>query len=691
LSRSNGGCWLGFNGAYYDSHKLFIAGGNAFAGVLGADWSGYDYLWIDVRTNATDLKIKIQLEDQEIEPFVTAEYAIPDSGAWYTLQFDLNAALSARGLDLQHLASIQITYTSPNTTSSFWRKVYADNFRLVTSGESAQFPILQSLMNFALPPLPAAVAPYVPDISPDLTTLTAVDTVYYEAPSVSDSISLAPCGFINAFDKNNIAIGFSRFYSQISALKWDKYTAGALFTRNGGQAWEGSHGINRHDTLAVIWPESGIGAVLENHASFMLSSYGCCGPYGTGPRQFIHKYNFKGSAGWVPDKLLTCIDADMRHCGPFGSFISLPSGRWWVALGNRARTWDTDIYPDKRFTVNAKYSDDQGASWHSWRVAQGKSSEIPGIGYGNTGGRTYARPIIVPFNNHVAVLFTGMLAFKGLWWTYFDGSTWSTPERINANATNGGGDQYCNYAIAADNGDIFATAQGVHGVMHYDKSAGTWTNELTSADQLGLLAKVGEGIALVTYGDVVPDGGASWAWLDYTGAINLYRWDWKTNTWGNAEDLSGGAIPLKACGRVPDVKVSTYCPANMLVVGWNTTVNKIKILKIPYDGGEPSTKAQESNVPGTANNAININVRITSTGNIVPFTLPTGNGISAKITVHDIRGKKIANAWQGVLKNGLEVNWRGTGTQGARIAAGCYVIKVSTSNRIFAKSFNIVH
>ena len=105
---------------------------------------------------------------------------------------------------------------------------------------------------------------------------------------------LSPSGFITAFDGDNMAIGYSRELHE----KWQASPVNCMFTRNGGQTWEGENGTGKPDTLFTVWSEKNMGHSLQNNSAGVLSAIGCCGPHYLGPRLFLHKIDFTGSAGW---------------------------------------------------------------------------------------------------------------------------------------------------------------------------------------------------------------------------------------------------------------------------------------------------------------------------------------------------------------------------------------------------------
>ncbi|OGJ91961.1 MAG: hypothetical protein A2487_21190 [Candidatus Raymondbacteria bacterium RifOxyC12_full_50_8] len=669
------------DGSYTQDYKLlFGSSSRLFTRTFGKDWSGYDYLWFDARTNEPGLVIKVQIEDREIEPPVVGKFVLPDSGQWYTLQLDMRQAAQVRGIDLNNMVSIQVTYTKGNFNKDYITSMHADNFRLVTNDETSNFTVLTNQMSFALPSLPAkAPAPHY-DIEPDTNALSSIETVHYQRSL--GNCYLNPSGFITAFDKNHIAIAYTIPYNSSNG-NWPVYNT---YTIDGGAIWANI------DSLAGFWTHNCRAFDLPNNSAFTYSTLGCNGAGANSwiPKQFVHKIDFKGSQGWSHDSLPICIDSDRHSCGPTGGFCIDRGGRWWVVFGPRTRFRDETIYADSARTINARFSDDLGKTWHSWRVAEGKSAIITGVTVAGAGAREFGRPFIVPYGDHVAVFFMVppyMSWQRGLWWTIFNGTEWSTPELINGNAGDGGGSYYSNSAVSFNNqSEIFLTVLGINGVLHWNGS--TWSNELTNADQLGFLSNIGQGVALVTFGNNVPN--TFRAYTNYTGTIKLYRWDWNARQWGASEDISGGDIPLSACGRVPNVYVPISCPRNMLLVGWNEDSTKIKIVKIPYDGGNPTTGIKEQQKAKLVSTTIRLNLNIPFAERKVCFLIDRAENKRAEIEIFDIKGRKAIALWKGSLSDNMTISWDGKDDRGKNASQGIYVARLKVGQRIFASSFSII-
>jgi hypothetical protein len=92
------------------------------------DWSGYDFLRIDVRTEKTPVKLRLALEDEILEPPVMRTYQVPP-GKWVTLELDLNQAVRARGLRLDEIANFWLLGRASRRA-----EVRIDNIRIAKRG-----------------------------------------------------------------------------------------------------------------------------------------------------------------------------------------------------------------------------------------------------------------------------------------------------------------------------------------------------------------------------------------------------------------------------------------------------------------------------------------------------------------------------------------------------------------------------
>ena len=89
------------------------------------NWSGYDFLRIDVLCDVPETEIRLAVEDEEIEPPVVRTYNAP-AGRWVTLQLDLRKAAALRGLNLKLIANFWLLGKSARRGT-----VRIDNIRVV--------------------------------------------------------------------------------------------------------------------------------------------------------------------------------------------------------------------------------------------------------------------------------------------------------------------------------------------------------------------------------------------------------------------------------------------------------------------------------------------------------------------------------------------------------------------------------
>ena len=129
------------------------------------DWSGYDSLRADVKSDRGDVKMWIGLEDDEIEPYLKRSFRFA-AGKWVTLEVDLRRAARERGLDLKRMRNLWtfVWETSAPTT------VLMDNLRLATKDAPTPFEVLRDESPLRLPeppkPVPRRAIPLQPDRTP---------------------------------------------------------------------------------------------------------------------------------------------------------------------------------------------------------------------------------------------------------------------------------------------------------------------------------------------------------------------------------------------------------------------------------------------------------------------------------------------------------------------------------------------
>ena len=126
---------------------------------LPADWSQYDLLRLDVYCRHLSLEYRVAIEDEDILPPVVRAMEVP-AGKWYTLEVDLRAAASARGLDPRKIVSLAVAVTriiegeldktlDPRSRRE-QRFALVDNIRLCRRDAPARFPVIRDPSGYEL-------------------------------------------------------------------------------------------------------------------------------------------------------------------------------------------------------------------------------------------------------------------------------------------------------------------------------------------------------------------------------------------------------------------------------------------------------------------------------------------------------------------------------------------------------------
>jgi hypothetical protein len=67
----------------------------------------------------------------------------------------------------------------------------------------------------------------------------------------------------------------------------------------------------------------------------------------------------------------------------------------------------------------------------------------------------------------------------------------------------------------------------------------------------------------------------------------------------------------------------------------------------------------------------------------VELAIPAGGALAASVTVHDVRGRRVAMLWDGPAGVGLtRIAWSHTDGSGARLAPGVYLVRARIGTRI---------
>ena len=154
------------------------------------DFSGYDLLRADLRSDVGDVEINLALEDNVLEPPVIRTYRIP-ANEWVTIELDLQEAARVRELDLARIANLWLM-ARPSVRAT----VRIDNIRIAKQGAPARNRLVRDNSPMIVP----VVRPKQPELhsisseaGPDRTAVKLTKPVTVAQGSV------VPFGWVSAY------------------------------------------------------------------------------------------------------------------------------------------------------------------------------------------------------------------------------------------------------------------------------------------------------------------------------------------------------------------------------------------------------------------------------------------------------------------------------------------------------------
>jgi hypothetical protein len=263
----------------------------------------------------------------------------------------------------------------------------------------------------------------------------------------------------------------------------------------------------------------------------------------------------KGRSGLSVDTPFNLVDSDIRHCGSNGITIRLDSGVLWHVWGHLGRRSDMGIH--------TAYSVDDGVTWHGWR--RGLSAAIPGS-FSPRAHNLYGlkRPWATQWRDGLAVFWQDE---EGLRWSRFNGKEWSPAEVIDAEAKHKQettGYRANGSAVTLGTEDIFLTATGRDGVLHWDGKS--WKTELPEASDQGMLSVAGKTVVLVKAGAQQP----RWYGKVWERKTKIECWKRKADCeWEGPIDVGGGEFSIPVYRGYAGFAVPRISPPNFVPVVWS--------------------------------------------------------------------------------------------------------------------------
>jgi len=515
-------------------------------------WAGYDLLRLDLRAESK-LHVWVAVEDDLIEPPVVCEFDVP-GGSWITLEVDLRKAVSQRDLDLAKIANFWVLGRSAQGT-----EVRVDNIRLARTGTAAKLGVLRDDRPLTLPEAKVPDRPMIPRLSQAAEPNRAA--LQLEAPRVFERATLAPFGWIAAYDNQRLLLGTNQ-----------NGKAAVSMSRDGGGTWE---------TLAAPTVENldhgtARGSVVDQSGDALLvsSGLGCAGVGVVTPRQFLSKYTFNGQ-GWEYRQPPVILDCDIRHCASTASFIRLRegahAGRLWAAWGQLDRF--------RSLCVHARFSDDDGVSWQQ----VGKGALVPGSRESYFAFNTYGyqQPRCTPYGDGVAVFWQDA---RGLMWNRCEDGRWGEAGVIDAAAapllapTENESFRVPGSCVTRGGKEVFLTAWKIPGVLRWDGA--TWQHELPEATDAGVLTLAGgKDLMLLTAGSTEQPPPRRRVSITKHAAVLCYRRE-VDGIWAKPLDLSGGPTTVLEYRQITALVAPPYSPPNFAPVAWSD-LSTVKFTKVP--------------------------------------------------------------------------------------------------------------
>ncbi len=505
------------------------------------DFSGYDLLRADVRSDAGPIEINLALEDNILEPPVMRTYRVP-ADEWVTIELDLKEAAQVRELDLARIANFWLM-ARPAVRAT----VRIDNIRIAKQGAPARNRLLRDNSPMTVP----AFGPGPPDDVRRIPSPDQAAAMLTEPVTVAQG-SVVPFGWVSAYDNRHIFVAYSAE---------DK--AKAACTDDGGATWKqlaGPTARNLDHGTARGCAVDGLGDGIA-----VSSGPGCAGLGNPSPRQHLTKYTFSGESWQARSGAI--LDSDIRHCGSNVSAVRLDSGRLWASWGQITR--------EHAMEVHAKFSDDDGRTWVPW----GKGAAIPGSQAAEWSNGTYGYPetVLTPYRGHIACFWRHKRQ-HGVHWSAYDGSKWSAPTEVSSATVDDMDGAYRATMSAITKGDreIFFTATGIDTVLRWDSES--WRTEPLSIEDGGMLTLAGETVMLFTSGKV----NRRWKCIRWQRRTNIrcYR-RLGSGKWAGPVDLTG-EFAMDEYRSLAGFSVPPYVAGNFVPLVWSDHDDgTVKLLKVP--------------------------------------------------------------------------------------------------------------
>ncbi|OGS37010.1 MAG: hypothetical protein A2293_02205 [Elusimicrobia bacterium RIFOXYB2_FULL_49_7] len=649
---------------------------------LGADWSGYDRMRIDIKSTLDSCVVWLSLQDELTSPFIIRRYVVP-MNEWVTLEFNLADAskeiqvplsgagttywgvdtLKGRLLNLSRMANLSVNV--PHFYHSRAQHVIVDNLRLLKAGvdEGTSLTVLRDTTAFQT----------VQELPPQ----SPVWTNKYTGARNTEPLTLGEPSVIDRSSANISYAQFSGMPYAISAVDNDHIIMGttifgnALMSVNGGESWTSAGMMHSYNAPGNMFTGAG-----DDLLGFYTER---CGGGGVSSAMYFRRLQFNGT-GWqiTPYKMIT---PNSWHCAEWKvNGIRLPNGRIWMLSAHETRY--------RGIWMRGWYSDDEGETWR-WPNASGlmdaEALRSYGTRHGNlTGaewwvdnsdaweyeGKTASLgtittslnfssffPMLVPYGDEVACFWQDANS-NTIKWSHSDGTRWTAPTTLLSSMTSRPSGAVYHEAT----GNIyFANGQKIY---QFD---GTHTPvDITPALCTGHILSLSGNLLMNV-------------WKEQSGVQYLIRYCTKElpdGVWSEAHTL--------ATEDVSCYLTSTQsAPENFFPVAWaftGSTTKWIKFQRIPIAG--TSANKQQANVQRAPFLEVSPNPFCGQT--VFQYQVPKAGAVSFK--VYDRCGRLVESLLEGKQVSGAhQVKW-----DARHLAAGLYVARIKATGLNLSRKIIIV-
>ncbi|MFH0922284.1 MAG: sialidase family protein, partial [Fibrobacterota bacterium] len=398
------------------------------------NWSGFDYLYIDVKSTVANIALWVYLFGKD-RPSHRRIFVV-DVGSYVTLRVPIREMAWAGGLDLSNTKNLRIELCNAEGPT----KVFIDNIRLATADVT---PLL-TVVNDSTPVIPwLLTSPHQP---PRKQAIPVVDVptrvtgeIIASAPVVvaststgynSDRAGANLGNAISVFDNNRIGLigEMSGYVPWATTLATNRAW---IVSTDGGATWH-SDGSR---TQPRVFSTTGRGSYncwgqsdLQLRGTDYVMPMGWCGNNGPGSGFMMYHQFYKvvpTNSGWqaypmvddtaVPQRWSAIVTMDQATgCQSGVKLVTLPSGRLFMI------TSDWNPKATLSWALLSSYSDDGGVRW---QFPQGRPALYTPAGsdpYGISGNSSPS--YLLPYKHNQAILLYDQSGI--LYYSLHNGTSW---------------------------------------------------------------------------------------------------------------------------------------------------------------------------------------------------------------------------------------------------------------------------